>query len=113
MTKKNDICTRIKELRTRNGLRQEDVAAILGIVRGTYAAKEAGRNQFVVTELAVLADHFSVSVEWILTGTNEEKKDYLTEDEMRLVKAFRCLDGTQQNYMLMAALDLMTATKKG
>lgn len=109
MTKKNDISLRLKQLRKQRELRQEDVAEILGIVRATYAAKEAGRNQFIVTELAVLADYYDVSVEWILSGNNDKKKDYLTEQEARLVNAFRNLSDTEKNALMMAAMDFILA----
>ena len=109
--KREEICGRIRDARKSLGLTQKQIGDKLGIVRPAYASKETGRTQFSVAEIAVLSEVLGKSVEWLITGFNEQKKDVLTSGEARLVGAFRQMDSDEQNAIMLAAMDLILAAK--
>ena len=58
--------TRLKELRLAKGLKQEDVAKMLGIGRTSYGAYELGDNTPPTDKLLQLAEFYEVSLDYIL-----------------------------------------------
>lgn len=62
---------RIKELRKRLNLTQQQFADRLGIKRNTIANYEIGRNAPVDTVLSLICREFSVNEEWLRNGTGE------------------------------------------
>jgi transcriptional regulator with XRE-family HTH domain len=58
--------TRLKELRIAKGLKQEDVAKVLGIGRTAYGAYEIEDNAPPLNKLLVLAEYYNVSIDYIL-----------------------------------------------
>lgn len=58
--------TRLKELRIAKGLKQEEVAKILGIGRTAYGAYELGDNTPPTDKLLTLAEFYGVSLDYIL-----------------------------------------------
>ena len=74
-----EIKDRVKALRKENHLTQEDMANLLGISPGGYSALETGRNAFDIDKLAIMAERFHVSIEYLAHGT---KKDTSLVDEV-------------------------------
>lgn len=66
---------RIKEIRVKKGLSQENVAEELGIVHGTYNKIEKGNIVLTVDRLYLLAKIFKVSVVELL-GEEQPEADY-------------------------------------
>jgi len=64
--KKSLFHVRLKELRTQNGLAQEKLAKILNTPRSTIASWEVGVNAPSVETLITLADHFDVSIDYLV-----------------------------------------------
>lgn len=62
---------RIKELRKRLNLTQQQFADRLGIKRNTIANYEIGRNAPVDTVLSLICREFNVNEEWLRTGSGE------------------------------------------
>jgi transcriptional regulator with XRE-family HTH domain len=58
--------TRLKELRMAKGLKQEDVANMLGIGRTAYGAYEIEDNIPPLNKLMILAKFYNVSIDYIL-----------------------------------------------
>lgn len=58
--------TRYKQLRTEHGETQQNLADLLGISRGAYANIENGKRRPDFDTLFRLADHYDVSVDYIL-----------------------------------------------
>lgn len=58
--------TRLKELRIAKGLKQEDVAKVIGIGRTAYGAYELGDNTPPTDKLLALAEFYGVSLDYIL-----------------------------------------------
>ena len=61
---------RLKDLREDKDLRQEDIAAILGISQTVYSRYERGFQTIPVTHLLKLADFYNTSTDYILGRTN-------------------------------------------
>ncbi|WP_027414924.1 helix-turn-helix transcriptional regulator [Aneurinibacillus terranovensis] len=62
---------KLKELRQKMKLTQEEVAKILNISRGTYAHYEINKRQPDFTTLQKFADFFNVSTDYLLGRTSE------------------------------------------
>lgn len=58
--------TRLKELRLSKGLKQEDIARMLGIGRTAYGAYEIEDNIPPLNKLMQLAKFYNVSMDYIL-----------------------------------------------
>lgn len=68
--------TNLVKLREAQGLRQEDVAKILGVSRQAYCTYENDKRQAGYETLIKLADYFGVSVDYLLgkpQWTEEDK----------------------------------------
>lgn len=62
------IGTRIKELRKRHDISQEELAAKINVSRGNVGDWERGRAKPGAEALIALSSYFSVSIDWILNG---------------------------------------------
>lgn len=56
---------RLKRLRKSKGLKQQELAEILGIKRNTYSDWENGKTEPSFDNLVKLADFFEVSLDWL------------------------------------------------
>lgn len=66
----NKIPDRLKELRKANKLTQSNVAEKLQINRVTYTCWETGKHEPSIDQLAVLADFYKVSADYIIGRYN-------------------------------------------
>ena len=75
--------TQIKNLRRSEGLTQQDIANMLGITRGAYANIENGKREPDIATMFLLADHYGVTLDYLLGHEKEPtvKDDGLTEME--------------------------------
>ncbi|MFE4896607.1 helix-turn-helix domain-containing protein [Peribacillus butanolivorans] len=69
---------RLKKLRSKQGLSQEELSKILGLTRGTYAHYEINKRQPDYDTLKKIADFFDVTLDYLITG-NEKN---ISPDEM-------------------------------
>lgn len=100
---------RFKEIRTRKGLTQAQVAEQLSISRASYTNIENGKRDPDTQTIQALSDLFGVSVDELLgrtTAYEEGTMAGLTLDEKRLVTEYRKLsiEGKSRvfDYVLMA-----------
>lgn len=56
------------ELRKQSGLRQEDMARMLGMSTTSYRQKELGQTEFKMSEMFDIADIFDKSISEIFTN---------------------------------------------
>ncbi|CCZ35415.1 dNA-binding helix-turn-helix protein [Firmicutes bacterium CAG:646] len=75
---------RIKELRKRLDLTQQEFAEKIGISRGNIAAYEVGKNAPSDAVISLICREFNVNEEWLRTGTGEifvslTKKQVITD----------------------------------
>lgn len=80
------VSLRIKELRKKAKLTQNDLANFLGTTREAYGMYESGKRQINLKVLDDLAQYYNVSADYILGRTDDEK------EEMELIEAYRKLD---------------------
>ena len=65
-----DFAERIKELRLENGMTQTEVGDIIGVKRHSVYTYERGLNYPEVRGLIMLADHFKVSLDYLVGRTD-------------------------------------------
>ena len=80
---------RLRDLRKKNGLTQDEVAAHLKIARVTYSRYESGDNEMTYESLALLADLFSVGIDCLLGRSG---RDVFSKAEISMVDKYRALD---------------------
>ncbi len=92
----------IKNLRENLGLKQNDLANIIGIKRSTYASYEIERNVIPIKHLNNLCNYFDISLDYALGLTN--KNQYLHSNKeinnklfKERIKEFRKENGLTQN----------------
>lgn len=98
------LAERLKELRLAQNLTQSTVAGLLNITREAYSMYETGKRQLSYDSLCLLSQFYSVSTDYLL-GRSECKEPYMpmSEDETRLLQAFRQSDRRGQELILTAA----------
>lgn len=60
--------TRCKELRSRTGMSQENLAYAIGMDRSYYASIEVGRRNVTLVNMKKIADGFGVTLSELLEG---------------------------------------------
>ncbi len=68
---KTEIGTRLKAIREKSALSQEQFAVKLGIVRSTYSRAERGECFLSVEGMQSLAKDLNISINWLLLGQGE------------------------------------------
>ena len=63
---------RIRDLREDNDKKQVDIAQYLGIAQTVYSRYERGFQTMPVEHLIKLADHYSVSLDYLCGRTDEK-----------------------------------------
>lgn len=63
----------IKALREDQEIKQQQLAAVLGIAQNTYSQYETGKIAFTDEMLVKLANFYKTSVDYLLDRTNEKK----------------------------------------
>lgn len=81
----------IKDIRTRKGLTQAEVASALGVSSVVYSRYETGSRQPSIDILLQLADIFGVTVDYLL-GRQDIEDSTLSEYELSLLIASRKAD---------------------
>ncbi|KIL42629.1 helix-turn-helix domain-containing protein [Jeotgalibacillus soli] len=66
---------RLKQLRLHKKKTQQDMAALLGISRQAYGYYENGSRQPDYNAIKLLADYFEVSIDYLITGKQGNKKE--------------------------------------
>jgi len=89
---------RLREMRLNNGEIQEQLAKLCGVAPTTYARWESGYRQPDIKSLCILADHFGVSVDYLI-GRDIDTKG-LTREEKRLITGYRNLDAKNKHVLL-------------
>ncbi len=80
----------IKDIRTRKGLTQAEVASALGVSSVVYSRYETGSRQPSIDILIQLADIFGVTVDYL--GRQDIEDSTLSEYELSLLIASRKAD---------------------
>ena len=66
MSSLNIFAERLKELRLKNNLKQDDVGKIIGVTKTQISDMENGRRTTTIENLIILADYFNVSADYLI-----------------------------------------------
>lgn len=98
MLDKEGFANRLRSTRESLRLKQEDVAARLGVGRTGYAAYESGKSVPPLESIMILLDILDVSFEWLTKGVGEKKatsvptnENVVREMELKYMKALETL----------------------
>lgn len=99
---------RIKELRTKLGLTQEQVGAAIGVSQKAISLLENDPERVPQSDtLSKLARYFQVDAEWLLTGKGQQSPvSSLTAEESELVLLFRAISAAGKDYILVRTRDI-------
>ena len=96
---------RIKAVRKKNRLTQENLAEILNVSVSTVKKLESGENNITIHELKCLRDEFGISSDFILFGDVQDNKHY--------EYFFESVSGDQKlNMLLKILLNLCSSDNK-
>jgi transcriptional regulator with XRE-family HTH domain len=59
----------LRELREDNDLKQSEVATLIGTTQQQYSNYETGESELPLHALAILADHYNVSADYLMGRT--------------------------------------------
>lgn len=83
----NDLSKRIRFLRVRKGMTQEQLASAMGLKnRDSISKIELGKQDISTQQISLLADIFDVSIPYLLFG--QVDKEEITLEDMELLKAY-------------------------
>lgn len=83
----NDLSKRIRFLRVRRGMTQEQLASAMGLKnRDSISKIELGKQDISTQQISLLADIFDVSISYLLFG--QVDKEEITLEDMELLKAY-------------------------
>ena len=72
--------TRMKEIREEAGLKQKDVAKMLGVSKGSYSMWECGADIIPLKRLNQFANYFHVDLDYVIGISNNKLKNNITPD---------------------------------
>lgn len=72
---------KLKELRKQHHLTQQQVADILFCHRDVYGRYETGKREIPVSCVIVLARYYGVSLDYLLSESDERQNDYITKEQ--------------------------------
>ena len=82
---------RLRELRKDKNVTQIDIAKYLSVSREAYSQYETGRREMNYETMFLLADYFSVSIDYLL-GRYEHNPMVVNKKEAHLIDLYRLLD---------------------
>jgi len=77
---------RLKDLRKKNGLTQEEASKRLDIARTTYSGYERGTSEPDFNTLNKLAKFYEVDLNWLLEGKKESEYSLPEELMLKIIK---------------------------
>lgn len=121
---------RIKQIRIKNSMTQQEFADRLGIKRGTIANYELGRNEPIDAVITLICREFHINESWLRTGAGEMEKPVNRDAEIasfmgdvmrgendnfrrRLVAVLAKLDASEWELLEKMVLKLSDEYKKG
>ena len=83
---------RLRELRLRKGLSQEEVARQIGVTRSAYSHYEINNRQPVYETLKKLAVLFNVSLDYIIGGEPVKPETQVTPEAIEIIRILNSMD---------------------
>lgn len=100
---------RLRELRLRRKISQEEVARHIGITRSAYSHYEINNRQPVYETLIKLAAYFDVSLDYIIGGNPSKSKgeQVITPDNREILSLFQHMSQEQRKRSISLITDLI------
>ncbi|WP_338134409.1 helix-turn-helix transcriptional regulator [Cohnella candidum] len=100
---------RLRELRLRRNISQEEVARHIGITRSAYSHYEINNRQPVYETLIKLAAFFDVSLDYMIGGTSSKHKSETsdTQDTREIMSLLQHMDQEQRRKSIRLMSDLI------
>lgn len=100
---------RLRELRLRRKISQEEVARHIGITRSAYSHYEINNRQPVYETLIKLAAYFDVSLDYIIGGSHPKAKSDLpvTPDTREILSLLQHMSQEQRKKSINLITDLI------
>lgn len=100
---------RLRELRMRRNISQEEVARHIGITRSAYSHYEINNRQPVYETLIKLAAFFDVTLDYIIGGTATKHKSESsdTQDTREILHLLQHMDQEQRRKSIRLISDLI------
>jgi len=95
------MVNRIKDLRQKEKMKQSDLAVILNCTATAISNYETGYRSLDVETIHKLCDIFGCTADYLL-GRSEQTAPDLTDEEARLIAAFREADEDARAMVLLA-----------
>ncbi len=83
---KNLVGERIKQARKKKNLTHEDLFASTGVTQGALSKIERGVVNVSAENLFLISRALGVTVDWLITGGDEESKLHIPDDIETLIK---------------------------
>lgn len=90
---------RIKKLRLKNNLNQEELAQILEVNRSTYTGWELGTNTIPLRKLFELSNYYKISIDYI-TGLNKNNNYIYISDKINFKVVGKNLKELRKSFSL-------------
>lgn len=107
-----NINTRIKEIRLKKKMTQEEMGAVLGVTGAAFSRWETGDREIPDIAIRALCREFSVSEEWLRYGTGDMYAAASREEELgRLVR--RLLSASPASFQAACITTLLRFDPEG
>jgi len=109
-----NIGQRLRELRLKRNLSQEEVARHIGITRSAYSHYEINNRQPVYETLIKLADFFDVSIDYILFGNASEpsRRALDSPDTREMLQLFQNMSPEQRKKSIRLLYEMLQNKSK-
>lgn len=76
-----DIGTNIKRLREQRGMKQNEIADLIGMHRSNYSKIESGQREISIAALDKIAKYFDISLDELVHMGNDVPQEITVEDK--------------------------------
>lgn len=88
----SNLSDRLKTLRTEKGIKQKDVANILGITTSAYGFYEQGKRTPTIEVLLSLSQYYKVSLDWLISGSDDFGDNLVISDDIEKYRKLNNID---------------------
>jgi transcriptional regulator with XRE-family HTH domain len=108
-----NIGENIKKIREQRGVKQQEIADLVGMHRSNYSKIESGQREISVAALDKIADYFGISIDELVHLEEDLPTEVKVEDKTTLeqVKLIQELDPDDKS-VIFKMIDTMLTKKK-
>jgi len=98
---------RLRELRLKRNLSQEEVARQIGITRSAYSHYEINNRQPVYDTLIKLSAYFEVTLDYIIGGDAGKPEAGMTPDTVEIFRLLSSMDQDKRKQSITKMMDVI------